>query len=400
MAVKWIPTKEKGIRYYEHPERKHGIQKDRYFSIRYTVFGKTKEEGLGWWSEGWTLNRAVAERSKLKEAHRTGEGPATLAEKRAEADQRARLIEAQSVTLHDYFHNDYLPTAKQKKKPESWGREVSLFENWIDPLLGHIRIQQIGIIQWDFLLSAMVDGGLAARTRQYACLTLRLVLEHAFARKLVADMPPRAKLIGATLKPDSNRRTRTVSTQELQAILQALAGRDQYAYRLSLLCALSCCRFSEAANLQWQDVDLGLGMALFRNTKNGTSREIPLSDTLVDLLRGMVSGKGRVFLSSQGKPYTQAPKSFRDVVEELGFNEGRGKLDRIVFHSLRHSGATRLGQSGVPLRDMMDLAGWKTPSMALRYQHSGNAGRRRAMAALESMTQVEAPKVVELFGKK
>ena len=400
MAVKWIPTKEKGIRYYEHPERKHGIQKDRYFSIRYTVFGKTKEEGLGWWSEGWTLNRAVAERSKLKEAHRTGEGPATLAEKRAEAEQQARLIEAQSVTLHDYFHNDYLPTAKQKKKPESWGREVSLFENWIDPLLGHIRIQQIGIIQWDFLLSAMVDGGLAARTRQYACLTLRLVLEHAFARKLVADMPPRAKLIGATLKPDSNRRTRTVSTQELQAILQALAGRDQYAYRLSLFCALSCCRFSEAAYLQWQDVDLGLGMALFRNTKNGTSREIPLSDTLVDLLRGMVSGKGRVFLSSQGKPYTQAPKSFRDVVEELGFNEGRGKLDRIVFHSLRHSGATRLGQSGVPLRDMMDLAGWKTPSMALRYQHSGNAGRRRAMAALESMTQVEAPKVVELFGKK
>ncbi len=50
---------------------------------------------------------------------------------------------------------------------------------------------------------------------------------------------------------------------------------------------------------------------------------------------------------------------------------------------------------------MMDLAGWKTPAMALRYQHSGDAGRRRAMAALESLTQVEAPKVVDLFsGKK
>lgn len=104
-------------------------------------------------------------------------------------------------------------------------------------------------------------------------------------------------------------------------------------------------------------------------------------------------------MSSRGKAYTQAPKAFRDVVEELGLNEGRGKLDRIVFHSLRHSGATRLGQSGVPLRDMMDLAGWKTPLMALRYQNSGDAGRRRAMAALESMTQVEPPKVVELFGK-
>jgi len=406
MAVKWIPTSEKGIRYYEHSTRKHGIARDRYFSIRYTVDGKTKEEGLGWWSEGWNIDRAIAERSKLKEAHRTGQGPATLEEKRliaaqekAEVERQKQLVESQSVVLREYFHNDYLPTAKQKKKPESWGREVSLFDNWIDPLLGHIRLQEIGITQWDFLLSAMIDGGLSARTRQYACLTLRLVLEHAFARKLISDMPPRAKLIGATLKPESNRRTRIVTSQELQAILEALAKRDVYAYRLTLFCALSCCRFSEAANLQWKDVDLVMGRALFRNTKNGTSREIPLSDTLIELLREMGPGTGNVFLGSHGKPLVQAPSSFRDVVEELGLNEGCTKLDRLVFHSLRHSGATRLGQSGVPLRDMMDLAGWKTPSMALRYQHSGDAGRRRAMAALESMTQVEPAKVVELYKK-
>lgn len=122
-------------------------------------------------------------------------------------------------------------------------------------------------------------------------------------------MPPRAKLIGATLKPDSNRRSRIVSNQELQAILEALAGRDQHAYRLTLFCALSCCRFSEAANLEWKDVDLGMGKALFRNTKNGTSREIPLSDTLVDLLRGMGSGKGRVSLCPAGaRPTRKRPR--------------------------------------------------------------------------------------------
>jgi integrase len=111
-------------------------------------------------------------------------------------------------------------------------------------------------------------------------------------------------------------------------------------------------------------------------------------------------GKGRVFLSAQGKEYRQAPTVFRDVVEELGLNEGRGKLDRQVFHSLRHSGATRLGQSGIPLRDMMDLAGWKTPSMALRYQHSGDAGRRRAMKALEGMMHSDDTKVVDLNYRK
>lgn len=395
-------TVAKGVRVRVSKTKKHGVGFDRQYFIRYRVNGEQKEEPLGWASEGWNLERAITERGRLKDAHRIGQGPATLEEKRtqakAEAERQKQLDAAQAVTLHDYFFNDYLPTAKQRKKPESWGREVSLFENWIDPLLGHIKIQEIGITQWDFLLSAMVDGGLSARTRQYACLTLRLVLEHAFARRMVSDMPPRAKLIGATLKPDSNRRTRTVSNQELQAILEALAKRDQHAYRLTLFCALSCCRFSEAANLEWKDVDLGMGKALFRNTKNGTSREIPLSDTLVDLLRGMGPGQGRVFLSSQGKPFTQAPKSFRDVVEELGLNQDRDKLDRIVFHSLRHSGATRLGQSGVPLRDMMDLAGWKTPAMALRYQHSGDAGRRRAMSALEGMMQTEPAKVIEIHG--
>lgn len=425
MAYKWINTKYEGIRYREHPSRTNGVRKDRYYSIRYRVDAKESgaveagadstrskprrvrvEEGLGWESQGWTLEKVRDEFAKLNLGRKTAEGPATMAEKRkaeemakSEAERADALKRARSVTLKDYFEQDYLPTAKQKKKPESWGREVSLFRNWIDPLLGHISLQEIGVTQWDFLLSAMVDGGLSARTRQYACLTLRLVLEHAFARRKVSEMPPRAKLIGATLKPDSNRRTRTVTPQELQSILDALFDRDKCAYRLTMFCALSCCRFSEAANLEWKDVDLGAGRALFRNTKNGTSREIPLSETLMHLFRGMEPGHAQVFLGSQGKPYVQAPKSFRDVVEELGLNEGRSRLDRLVFHSLRHSGATRLGQSGIPLRDMMDLAGWKTPSMALRYQHSGDAGRRRAMAALESMTQVEPTKVVKLYEK-
>ena len=85
-------------------------------------------------------------------------------------------------------------------------------------------------------------------------------------------------------------------------------------------------------------------------------------------------------------------------MEILGLNDGRSKRDRVVFHTLRHTGATRLGQSNTPLRDMMDLAGWKTPSMALRYQHSGDAGRRKAMSALESMMQTEPAKVIPLHG--
>jgi integrase len=402
--VRWEKV-ARGVRVKIDPSRKHGKNFDRYFVIRYAVDGEMVTQGLGWASEGMTQEEAVSQRlAYIKNAKGLTQGPRTKAEKiqaeeqeKAEAERLKRLQEKELLTLADYWP-EYLGTAKQKKKAKSWDKEESHFRNWLEPLLGHIPLRQIGLAQWDFLIKALTDAGLAPRTRQYIALTLRQVMDHAFMRKIITEAPPRGKHVGAVLKPESNRRTRTLTGEELQSILEALAARDPHAYRLTFFCAMTCCRAGEAFKLEWRDVDLANAEATFRDTKNGTSRTIPLSPALVDMLNGMNPKTGLVFLGAMGETYAQAPRSFRAVVDDLGLNKGRGKRDKVVFHSLRHTGATRLGQLNTPLRDMMDLAGWKTPAMALRYQHSGDAGRRRAMAALESMTQVEAPKVVELYG--
>ena len=36
-----------GIRCREHPERKHGVKPDRYFTLRFMSDGKRHEEALG-----------------------------------------------------------------------------------------------------------------------------------------------------------------------------------------------------------------------------------------------------------------------------------------------------------------------------------------------------------------
>lgn len=412
MAYTW-QTLAPGIRVRIDPTRKHGKGPDKYFVIRYTVDGKRVTEGLGWASDDMNLGEAMSRLNEYTKAKKgLTQGPKTKAEKelaeklaKAEEDRQKRLQEKESVTLADYWP-EYMSTAKQRKKAKSWDKEESHFKNWLEPLLGHIPIRQIGLVQWDFLVKAMVDAGLSPRTRQYIALTLRQVMDHAFMRKMVPDAPPRAKHIGATLKPESNRRTRILSAHELQALLDELGRRDPHAYRLTLFCALTCCRAGEAFNLDWKDVDLMSGQSVFRGTKNGTDRTIPLSDSVVELLRGMSKGQGKdsglVFISARGKPYRQAPGAFRDVVEKLGMNEGRAKRDRdrVCFHTLRHTGATRLGRANTQLRDMMELAGWKTPAMALRYQHSEDSGRRRGMAALEGMASPEPAKVVDLFKKQ
>ena len=61
MKYEWIKAKTPGIRYREHPTRKHGsIRKDRCYTICYKLNGKTKEEALGGESEGWTENKVAA----------------------------------------------------------------------------------------------------------------------------------------------------------------------------------------------------------------------------------------------------------------------------------------------------------------------------------------------------
>jgi len=411
MAVKWIPTGEKGIRYYEHPTRKHGVGRDRYFSIRYTLGGKTREEGLGWWSEGWNLERAIAERSKLKEAHRTGQGPATLEEKReqatlakADAERQRKLEESRNVTLADYWPV-YLTVAKllkaDQKKETSWTAEEGLFEHWLKPVLGDVMIKDIDADQWDRLMGVLVDAGLAPRTRQYAALVLRQVLSFAYSRKLVPSPPPQARDVGATLGKGGNRRTRVLTGQELQEILSILAERDPNAYAMTLFCAMTGCRFGEAAGLEWKDVDLGAGEALFRNTKNGTDRTIPLPDTLVAFLADLRSqGRlaGPVFLNGAGKPYTQPPQPFRDTVADLGLNEGRGKRDRVCFHTLRHTAATRLAKAGTSMPDLQKLCGWSSPVMALRYAKGETDTMRKALDGLSD--ELLRPSKVVNIGEK
>ena len=58
MAVIWVQTKFPGVRYREHATRKHGIRKDRCFTIRFKQKGKEREEVVGWSSEGVTEESA------------------------------------------------------------------------------------------------------------------------------------------------------------------------------------------------------------------------------------------------------------------------------------------------------------------------------------------------------
>ena len=63
--MKWI-TAARGVRYYEHKTRKHGIMPDRNYVVYFRRDGKPVYEKIGWASEGWTLEKALNELHQLK----------------------------------------------------------------------------------------------------------------------------------------------------------------------------------------------------------------------------------------------------------------------------------------------------------------------------------------------
>lgn len=403
MATKAF-TVAPGIRCREHPTRKHGIKPDRYFFIRHMAGGKQVEEGLGWSSEGWTLNRAKAELAKVKEAKRTGEGEATLNEKRAAATAK-RKAEAQkfeedarrNVTLSTYWRDTYEPWACVAKS-KALVRETSVWRLWIEPHLGSLPINQIGVEQFDHAVKTAAAAGLSEGSREYVAGTLRRIINHARERRVVTEAPPTAKMVGATAAKN-NRRQRVLGDEELHAFLDALKDRDIFAWRVALFAAGTGCRAGEAFVLRWTDIDLEQGTATFPMTKNGRPRTVPLGGEILSMLSDVPRGEPTtlVFPNSLGKPYTVAPTSFRKLAEEL--NEGRGALDRFCFHSLRHMAATRLARV-LPLRGLMDTLGWTQPAMALRYSHTSKSDRETAAQALDAALRPQADAVVVPMRKR
>lgn len=379
---KWTSVGNLGIQYRDHPTRRHGVRKDRYYRVRYRLDGKQLVEVLGWASEGMTLEKAQAIVIRLKESHRTGQGLQTLKEMREAATKARKERSKQGLTLGDFWDEDYQHVLKERVAQVSWEKEVAHFATWIGPCLGNKALAEVGELDAERLLRTLRKAGRSARTQEYVLGTFRRIWKHALRRKLVSGECPVDAL---PLSKPENTRLRVLTQDEAASILEALQKRDIAAYAVTLFCLLTGCRASEAFGLLWEHVDLDRRAVLFPKTKNRQPRQVFLSSDVVSMLQEMGPGNTgqHVFLGLNGNPYRQAPSAFKGVVEALGLNDGRAANDRICFHTLRHTAATMAARGGekgpVNVKDFQLAYGWKTPSMVFRYVKGNEDEQRRVM---------------------
>ncbi len=392
---KWVKGKKTGVRWREHPTRKRGVKLDRYYTIFYKMNGKMVQEALGWASEkGWTEKTASDKRGDLLKNHQT------YREWKASEEEKRALALAEGLTLSEFWDKDYVYNLKARIKETSWEKEVAHYTKRILPVMGHKPLKTITPEDVDRMLDRMREEKLEPRTQQYAVGTLYRIWKHAAnKRKLVkaGDNPA----IGVTLEKVNNTRLRILTPQELKNIFDHLGVTDSAAHDITLFCSFTGCRFSEAARLTWEHVDMGRGTATFTDTKNKDTRTVYLVPAVVELIeRQGIGGPGEhVFTMKDGGPFRQPPIAFRTAVKNLELNKGRGARDKVTFHTLRHTAATLAARRGVPVKDMQIIFGWKTPSMVFRYAKGDEDTQRRAMTGLAQSLAPEPSKVIKMVKK-
>jgi len=399
MKNEYHKTKFPGIRYREHETRKHGVGKDRYFAMRYQVGGKRKHEGIGWASEKWTAEKAANELAALKKAHTLGEGPASLAEKRAldrerrekEAQEKARL-EKEAITFGKFFTDTYFPISKGSKKKGSYQAENCLFELWIKPVIGNTPFNQISQFSLEKIKKRMLDAGKSPRTVKYAFDVINQAWNLARRNGTIHIDSPTKNIKAPKF---DNRRIRFLTHEEAESLLENLSARSWQLHDISLLSLHTGMRAGEIFSLTWGHIDLDRGHITIVDPKATRTRTAFMTGQVKAMFKRLYgNGKNRndlVFKDRNGKRIVEVSQSFDRAVKELGFNKGvKDRRQRLVFHSLRHTYASWLVEGVTDLYTVSKLMGHSDLKMTQRYSHLSQGSLQNAVANLEkTMTRAK-----------
>jgi len=387
----WISV-GKGIRYKEHPTRKHGKRPDRYWCLQYRLGGKTINEAVGWWSDGASQAQSEELLAELRLNQKSGQGPQTLREMRAanlekrKQEAAAReLAKDKSRTLGGFMEAEYLPRARLTLTPGTLAAQAKLLQAWLAPLADTPLIQITTADLTERILRPMVEAGRSPNTIRNTLSTVSGVWKLAVELGMVKGENPVARVKRPKI---DNQRDRFFTRAEAAGLLSILKEKSPVAHDVALLSLFSGLRIGECLALTWADINLEEGRIYVKDTKNKRNRHAYITAEIRAMLTSRYKGQPKtekVFGPNKKlTTYTTVLVNFRQALEELGLNDGiTDRRQKLVIHSLRHTFASWLVQMGKPLYTVSRLMGHSGLKMTERYAHLAPETQRAAAMELE-----------------
>ncbi|MBM4367741.1 MAG: tyrosine-type recombinase/integrase [Deltaproteobacteria bacterium] len=222
-------------------------------------------------------------------------------------------------------------------------------------------------------LVEMAEAGLSRARIDQAVSALRFLYVELYGRRDASafDVPrPRRE---STLP-------RVLSRPEILRLADACTNRKHRV--VILLMYAAGLRVSEAAAIKIRDVDFERNTLFVRGGKGRKDRITVLSPVLGGDLTWLADGRPaqKALFAAENTGEQLSVRTLQHVVERAA--RRAGLEGRVSCHTLRHSFATHLLESGVDIRFIQDLLGHARIETTSRYTHVRNPAAIRIMSPL------------------
>ena len=241
----------------------------------------------------------------------------------------------------------------------------------LDPYLRDKLLSQINMdALWPFIHDRRERDGVMNSTINRALEIVRRILHLARDEWQWLQRFPRIRML-----PEPKRRIRFLTREEADKLLEVLPEHMRPIVRFALATG---CRMSEILSLEWRRVDFDRRVAWLEpgTTKNGEGRGLPLNRDAVLALRSVSGAHPEWCFTYQGKRLIAVGSAWKKALRRAG-------IDQFRFHDLRHTWASWHVMSGSSLQELMELGGWKSYEMVLRYAHLAPEHLAGAAARIE-----------------
>jgi integrase len=256
---------------------------------------------------------------------------------------------------------------------------------WLDRHLGGLYLDEISRDVIDRLADTKKCESSPSTANRHLAL-IRAILRAARDDWEWIDKIPRIRLY-----PEPKKRVRWITQDEARQLLVQLPTHLADMAEFTLATGL---RQRNVSYLRWDQVSLERRMAWIHadQAKSRKAIAVPLN---ADALRIIQRWQGKhpdyVFVY-QGHPVDRtSTKAWYAALERAGISDFR-------WHDLRHTWASWHVQQGTSLQELMELGGWASFEMVLRYAHLSGERLRGAVNRLEGtiLTQSESEQHLKL----
>jgi integrase len=358
--------KFQGVFYRESKRRVHNGRPDKSFTICYNHHGKKRWQTIGWASLGITAETAHTTRLEVLRRLRTGQGPL--------APHREELTAGQAIER-------YLDWA------ESEGRQIRSFryryKRWIAPRCAALPLSRLDHVTLGELKAEAQAAGLAPSTLRGIFALIQVSINQAIKQRLWPGVNPLSPAGGMSLPPPGGKCERFLKPDEARLLLKELQKTSPIWHDMALVSLHTGLRLTELFKMEGRDIDQANNLVTV-TAKGGAREPVPLTpESLAALARHIKEPNELVFCRPDKQPFKNAYGPFTRSVKVCGLNNGlAGSRHKVWFHTLRHTFASWLAQSGVDIYAIMKLMRHKNIAMTQRYAHLIPEQQREHLAVI------------------